>query len=296
MRVFVTGATGTIGSVVVADLLDGGHEVLALARSDASAQTLTKRGMAVLRGELDDLESLRTGAASADGVIHLAFNHEDFSAEGFQRAMAQEATCVETFGAALAGTHKPLVIASGTPMMPGQVSTERDTPPPDGPIGARFRNAQAVIALAARGVRSSVVRLPRSVHARGERSGFASVLVDAARRTGVSGYVGAGTQRWPAVHRLDAARLFRLALERAQPGTTVHAVADEGDSMVSIAEVIGRVLGVPVRSVPAESFGFLGQVFALDQPSSSTWTRQTFDWQPAHPSLLADLEAGNYPS
>ena len=151
MRVFVTGATGTIGSVVVADLLDGGHEVLALARSDASAQALTKRGMAVLRGELDDLESLRTGAASADGVIHLAFNHEDFSAEGFQRAMVQEATCVETFGAALAGTHKPLVIASGTPMMPGQVSTERDTPPPDGPIGARFRNAQAVIALAAPG-------------------------------------------------------------------------------------------------------------------------------------------------
>lgn len=294
MRVFVTGATGTIGSVVVADLIAGGHEVLALARSEASAQSLAASGVGVLRGDLDDLDSLRAGAARADGVIHLAFGHDDMSAAGFRRSMAQESAAVETFGAALEGSGRALVIASGTPMVPGRVSTEKE--PLTGPVGARGRNAQAVIDLAARGVRSAVVRLPRSVHAQGVRSGFASLLVEAARRTGISGYVGDGTQRWPAVHRLDAARLFRLVLERAEPGTVVHAVGDEGDPMRSIAEVIGRVLAVPVQSVPAETFGFLGDVFALDQPASSAWTRERFDWRPTHPSLLADLEAGNYPA
>jgi nucleoside-diphosphate-sugar epimerase len=162
-------------------------------------------------------------------------------------------------------------------------------------VGARGHNAQTVLGLAVRGVRSAIVRLPRSVHARGERSGFASVLIETARRTGVSGYVGDGTQRWPAVHRIDAARLFRLVLERADPGTVAHAVGDEGDPMRSIAGVIGRVLGLPVQAVPAETFGMLGNLFALDQPSSSAWTREKFDWRPSHPSLLADLEAGGYP-
>ena len=208
MRVFVTGASGTIGSVVVADLIAGGHEVLALARSDASEQSLAKPGVSVLRGHLDDLDTLRAGAVRADGVIHLAFGHDDLSAAGIQKSMAQEAATIETFGAALEGSGKPFVVASGTPGVPGRASTEKDPPLTEGLIGARGRNAQAVVALAARGVRSSVVRLPRSVHAQGERSGCASMLVDSARRTGISSYVGDGTQRWPAVHRLDAAPSF----------------------------------------------------------------------------------------
>lgn len=296
MRVFVTGASGTIGSVVIADLLGAGHHVLALARSDASAQSLAKSGVAVLRGDLDDLVRLRQGAVESDGVIHLAFGHDDFSAGGFQKSMTQEAAAVEAFGAALEGSGKPFVIASGTPIVPGRASTEKDPPLTEGPVGLRGRTAQVVVGLASRGVRSAIVRLPRSVHAQGQRSGFASLLVETARRTGVSGFVGDGAQRWPAVHRIDAARLFRIVLERADPGAVVHAVGNEGDSMRSIAEVIGRVLGLPVQSVPADTFGFLGSVFALDQSSSSAWTRETFDWSPSHPSLLADLEAGNYPA
>jgi nucleoside-diphosphate-sugar epimerase len=297
MRVFVTGATGTIGSVVVPELIAAGHEVLALARSDKSAQSLAAAGIAALRGDLDDPASLRAGAARTDGVLHLAFSHDgDRSPAGFQKSMTQEATAVETFGAALEGSGKPLVIASGTSGVPGRASTEQDPPITEGPVGGRGRNAQTVLGFAARGVRSAVVRLPRSVHARGERSGFASVLVETARRTGISGYVGDGTQRWPAVHRLDAARLFRLVLERAEPGTVAHAVGDEGDPMRSIAEVIGRVLGLPVQAVPTETFGILGNLMARDQPSSSAWTRETFDWRPSHPSLLADLEAGGYPA
>ncbi len=226
-------------------------------------------------------------------MIHLAFG-ADFN--NFEKSVARETLAVETFGAALEGSGKPLVIASGTPAMPGRTSTEADAFPTDGPVGGRGRNAQAVVDLAERGVRSAVVRLPRSVHAAGGRCGFASVLIDSARRTGVSGYVGDGTQRWPAVHRLDAARLFRLVLEQAAPGTVAHAVADEGDTMRSIAEVIGRQLDLPVEAVPAENFGFLGHIFAVDQPSSSALTREKFGWKPTHPSLLEDLEAGNYPA
>lgn len=296
MRVFITGATGTIGSAVVGELLTAGHQVLALARSDASAASLEKRGAAVLRGDLDDHDSLRKGAVESDGVIHSAFNHDDFSAEGFQKSMTQEAAAVETFGAALEGSGKPFVIASGTPIAAGRASTEKDPPLTDGPVGLRGRTAQAVLDLARRGVRSGIVRLPRSVHERGVRYGFASLLIETARRAGFSGYVGDGAQRWPAVHRLDAARLFRLVLERGEPGTVAHAVGVEGDSMRSIAEVIGRGLGLPAQSAPAEAFGYLGGIFALDQPSSSAWTREKFDWSPTHPTLLADLEAGNYPA
>ena len=292
MRVFVTGATGGIGSVVVPELIAEGHEVLGLARSDTSAQALTAAGASVLRGDLNNPESLRAGANQSDGVIHLAFG----SANDFPRAIAEETLAVEPFGTALEGSGKPFVIASGTPAVPGRAATEQDPWPTDGPVGGRGRNAQSVLGLAERGVRSAVVRLPRSVHAKGERCGFASVLVDAARRSGVSGYVGDGTQRWPAVHRLDAARLFRLVLERASPGTVAHAVADEGDTMRSIAEIIGRQLDLPVGIIPAESFGFLGNVFGVDQPASSALTRETFRWQPTHPSLLEDLEAGNYPA
>ena len=292
MRVFVTGATGGIGSAVVPELLTAGHEVLGLARSEASAQALIAAGAAVLRGDLADPDSLSAGAAQADGVIHLAFGN-DFDA--FERCVAEETLAVATIGAALEGSGKPLVIASGTPAAAGRASTEQDQMPVDGPVGGRGRNAQAVLGLAAEGVRSSVVRLPRSVHAAGGPYGFASLLIAAAQRTGVSGYVGDGSQRWPAVHRLDAARLFRLALEIAAPGTVAHAVADEGDTMRSIAEVIGRRLGLPVEAVPAASFGFLGTIFGVDQPSSSAATRATFDWQPVHPSLLDDLETGGFP-
>jgi nucleoside-diphosphate-sugar epimerase len=292
MRVFVTGATGGIGSVLVPELMTAGHEVLGLARSEASAQALSAVGASVQRGDLDDLESLRDGAAQSDGVIHLAFG-ADFN--NFEKSVARETLAVETFGAALEESGKPLVIASGTPAISGRTSTEADAFPTDGPVGGRGRNAQAVVDLAERGVRSAVVRLPRSVHAAGGRCGFASVLIDNARRTGVSGYVGDGTQRWPAVHRLDAAQLFRLVLEQGVPGTVVHAVADEGDTMHSIAEVIGRQLDLPVEAVPSENFGFLGHIFAVDQPSSSALTREKFGWKPTHPSLLEDLEAGNYP-
>lgn len=293
MRVFITGASGGIGSAVVPEVIAAGHEVLALARSDASAQAITAAGATALRGDLNDPDSLRAGAAEADGVIHLAFGN-DFT--DFGKCVAEEALAVETFGAALKGTGKPLVIASGTPAVPGRPSTEEDPAPTEGPVGGRGRNAQAVLDLAAEDVRSGVVRLPRSVHARGGPYGFASVLIEAARRTGVSGYVGDGTQRWPAVHRLDAARLFRLVLEEAAPGTVAHAVADESDSMRAIAEVIGRQLGLPTEAVPTENFGFLGSVFAVDQPASSAITREKFNWQPTHPSLLEDLEAGNYPA
>jgi nucleoside-diphosphate-sugar epimerase len=293
MRVFVTGATGGIGSVVVTELIAAGHEVLGLARSDTSAQALNAAGASALRGDLGDPESLRAGAAESDGVIHLAFSN-DFT--NLPKAIAEETLAVETLGAALEGSGKPLVFASGTPQAPGRASTEQDPASTEGPLGGRGRNANTILSFAERGVRSALVRLPRSVHAAGGRCGFASVLIEAARRTAVSGYVGDGTQRWPAVHRLDAARLFRLVLEHADPGTVAHAVGDEGDTMRSIAETIGRQLGLPTEIVPAESFGFLGNVFGVDQPASSAWTRERFDWQPTHPSLLADLEAGNYPA
>lgn len=291
MRVFVTGATGGIGSAVVPELIGAGHEVLALARSDASARAARSMGADVLRGDLDDPESLSEGAGRADGVIHLAFLHFD----DFAKAVAQETAAVNAFGAALAGSGKPFAMASGTPPVPGRVATERDSMSTQGPIGGRGRNAQTALELAAKDVRSAVVRLPRSVHRAGGPCGFASLLVEAARRTGVSGYVGDGSQRWPAVHVLDAARLFRLVLEDAAPGTVAHAVADEGDPMRALAEVIGRRLDLPTAAVQADHFGFFGAVFAVDQPASSELTRQRFGWRPAHPSLIEDLEAGNYP-
>ncbi|MDX6740227.1 SDR family oxidoreductase [Actinocorallia sp. A-T 12471] len=293
MRVFVTGANGLIGSAVVPELITAGHEVVGLARSDTSAQTVAEMGADVLRGDLDDADALRAGAADADAVIHLAFGH-DFTK--FAEATAQEAAVIETFAAVLRGTGKALVTASGTPAIPGRTSTEDDPAPTEGPNGGRGRNAKTVLDLAADGVRSAVVRLPRSVHERGEGYGFSSILIDAARRTGVSGYVGDGSQRWPAVHRRDAARLFRLVLEDAAPGTVAHAVADEGDPMRALAEAIGHQLNTPVKPVAAEDFGFLGSVFALDQPSSSARTRAAFGWEPTHPSLLTDLNSGDYPA
>jgi len=289
VHVFVTGGTGLIGSAVVAELLGNGHTVVALARSDASALALKSAGAEPFRGDLADLDALRTGAAQADGVIHLAFGN-DFSSPGaLARAVAEESSALATVGEELLNSDRPLVTVSGTPPVPGRLSTEADPLPTDGPVGGRSRTVMAVLNLASRGVRSSAVRMPRTVHNEG-KGGFAGMLTGIARRTRVSGYPADGTQRWPAVHALDAAVLFRLVLELAPAGTCWHAVGDEGDAVRDIAAVIGRRLGLPVETVPQDTYGPLGPIFATDQPASSTRTRETLGWEPTHLSLLEDLE------
>lgn len=292
MRVFVTGASGGIGSAVVSELIAADHQVVGLARSESSAATISQLGAEPLRGDVADLDVLKQAAGDTDGVIYLAFNH-DFTQAG--DSMGAEARAVGALGEALVGTGKPLVLAGGTPQAAGRPSTEDDPFATEGPMAGRGRTGQAVIDLAERGVRSSVVRLPRSVHDAGGRYGFASMLIQAAQHSGVSAYVGDGAQRWPAVHRDDAARLFRLALEEAAPGSVLHAVGDEADPMRAIADVIGRRLDLPVESAPAENFGMLGVIFGVDQPSSSALTRERFGWNPTHPTLLEDLETGDYP-
>ncbi|MEU8735541.1 SDR family oxidoreductase [Streptomyces tendae] len=293
MRVFVTGASGSIGSVVIPELISAGHEVLGLVRSQTGATAVASAGATPLRGDLRDLDCLRTGAARADGVINLAFSNDWTN---LKQGIDDETRAIHTLATALAGSGKPFVHAGLTPMMPGHTSTEEDPDTVSGPVGGRGRNSEMVLSLAARGVRSSVVRLPRAVHQRGSAYGFCTALIAAAQKTGVSTYVGDGTQRWPAVNRQDIAPLFRIALENAAPGTVLHAVADEGDTMKSLAEAIGRVLGVPVESAPPERFDLLGHMFALDMPSSSALTRQQFGWQPTHSSQLDDLNAGGYPN
>ncbi|GLV75966.1 SDR family oxidoreductase [Streptomyces hygroscopicus] len=289
MHVFITGGTGTIGSAVVAELLGNGHTVLALARSDGSAQILENAGAKVLRGEIADLDVLRAGAAQSDGVISLAFSRDYSDPDGLAQAVAQESAAIAALGNELIGSDRPIVTVSGTPWVPGRPSTETDPLPTDGPVGGRGRSVNALLELASRGVRATAVRMPRTVHNEGQ-GGFAGLLADTARRTGVAGYPGDGTQRWPAVHALDAAVLFRLALESAPAGTAWHAVADEGDAVRDIATVIGRRLGLPVEAVSEETFGPFGPIFAMDQPASSTHTRNALGWQPTHPSLLEDLE------
>jgi nucleoside-diphosphate-sugar epimerase len=290
MHVFVTGGTGTIGSAVVAELLGHGHAVLALARSDASARALQDAGADPLRGEIADLAVLRAGAARCDGVISLAFSRDYGDPGALGHAIAQEGAALAALGSELAGSGRPVVAVSGTPWVPGRACTEADPLPADGPVAGRGRSVGALLELASRGVRASAVRMPRTVHNQG-KGGFAGLLADRARRTGVCGYPGDGTQRWPAVHALDAAALFRLALESAPAGTSWHAVADEGDAVRDIAAVIGRRLGLPVEAVPAEAFGPFGPIFTMDQPASSARTRDALGWHPGHPSLLQDLES-----
>lgn len=292
MRIFVTGASGWVGSAVVPELIGAGHQVLGLARSDSSAEAVVARGAEVLRGDLDDLDALRVGAAECDGVIHLAFGH-DFSR--FDASVQTDARAIEAFGTALEGSGKPLVVTAGTPAIPGRVATERDRPefPPGSPVAGRAANALATLDLASRGVRSSVVALPRTVHGEGDQ-GFVSWLIADAREKGVAGYVGDGSQRWPAVHVADTGRLFRLAVEQAPAGSMLHAVGDEGVPIRDIAEVIGRHLGLPTASRPADDFGFLGTVLSLDQPASSGLTRTLLGWRPTGPSLLEDLDKGHY--
>ena len=289
MRVFLTGGTGTIGSAVTAELLAHGHTVLALARSGDSARALTAAGAEPLRGALGDLDVLRAGAAASDGVIQLAFSRDYSTADALVAGIAEETAALTALGESLVGSDRPLVTVSGTPWIPGRASTEADPLPTEGPVGGRGATVTAILRLAERGVRTSAVRMPRTVHDRG-RGGFAGLLTDAARRTGVAGYPGDGTQRWPAVHARDAASLFRLALEHAPGGTAWHAVADEGDAVRDIAAVVGRRLGLPVAAVPEEAFGPFGPIFAMDQPASSARTREALGWEPVHPSLLADLE------
>ncbi len=289
MRVFITGATGLIGSAVTVELLSAGHSVTALARSDASAAKAEAAGAEVIRGGLADLDVLRAGAEGADGVIHLAFGNDFSSSEALERNIAEESAALDAIGQTLLGTGRPLVTVSGTPFVPGRASTEADPVPAEGPVAGRGVSVNRALALAGRGVRASAVRLPRTVHRDGD-GGFAGFLTRMARQAGVAAYPGDGTQRWPAVHALDAAVLFRLALERAPGGTAWHAVADEGDAVRDIAAVIGRRLGLPVESRPAEAFGPLGAVFVVDQPASSARTRAELGWTPTHPSLLDDLE------
>jgi nucleoside-diphosphate-sugar epimerase len=305
MRVFVTGASGWIGSAVVPELLGAGHRVIGLARSDASADALEAAGAEVHRGTLDDLDSLRDAAAASDGVIHLAFKHDLAFSGDFEGAADADRRAVETLVEALAGSDRPFVLASGTlGVAPGQVAREQDGHGPAPAVGAwgegpstRRATAEYVLSLASRGVRSSVMRLPPTNHGDGD-NGFIATLVGIAREKGVSGHIGDGTNRWPAVHRLDSARLFRLALEHAPAGSTLHAVADEGVPIREVAEVIGRHLDLPVVSIAAEDAGehftWLAGFLGVDSPASSVLTRELLGWQPTQPGLIADLDQGHY--
>ncbi|RZK62197.1 MAG: SDR family oxidoreductase [Hymenobacter sp.] len=292
MRVFVTGATGFIGSAVVPELLKAGHQVLGLARSDKSAEALAAAGAAAHRGSLEDLDSLARGAAAADGVIHLGFVH-DFA--NYAAAAETDRRAIEALGEALAGTNRPLVTTSGLLGLgtPGRPATEHDAPSPHSP---RLSEA-ATHAQVAKGVRASVVRLAPSVHGRGDY-GFVPMLINCARQKGVAVYGGDGSNRWPAVHRLDAAQLFRLALEQGVAGASYHGTAEEGIPMRELMAVIGRHLGLPVAAKsPAEIADYLGWIVpfaALDAPSSSAFTQQQLGWHPSQKGLLADLEEGYY--
>ncbi|HEY6497230.1 MAG TPA: SDR family oxidoreductase [Trebonia sp.] len=297
MRVFVTGATGWIGSVVVRELLTAGHQVVGLARSGGSAARVTAAGAEVFTGSLEDTDGLRAAAAEADGVIHTGYVH-DFSPTGDPAAAAAlDGRVIAAFGEALAGTGKPLVVASALPPAPaGGVSTE-DVRSPENPAHPRVSEPAALAVAAGAGVRASVVRLPPSVHGEGDYW-FVPIFIGIARKTGVSAYIGDGGNVWPAVHRVDAARLFRIALEQAPAGTLLNAVADEGVPFREIAEVIGRHLRVPARSIAAEDardqFGTLAGFAATDVPASSAITRERFGWRPVEPGLIADLELGHY--
>ena len=295
MRVFVTGATGFIGSAVVRELLEAGHKVVGLARSDASAASLRKAGVEVHRGDLEDLDSLRSGADAADGVIHTAFNN-NFS--DYQGVADADRLAVETLGEALAGSGRPLVVTSVTTLLTqGRIGTEDEPPDPSSPSVVRMGSEVAAVSMAEQGVRTAAVRLPPSVH--GERDhGFVPTLIDVARNKGVSAYLGDGSNRWPAVHRLDVAHLYRLALENAAAGTRVHAVADEGIPFRDIAEVIGQNLGVNVEAMSsdeaADHFGWLAMFVPIDNPMSNSLTQERLGWCPREAGLLADMSESGY--
>ena len=292
MRVFVTGATGFIGSAIVEELINAGHQVLGLARSDAAAKSLIAAGANVHRGSLEDHESLRSGAAAADGVIHTAFIH-DFSNYG--PAAEADRRAIETLGGVLTNSDRPLIVTSGSLLAQrrGPLATEEDAHDPNFPR----KSEDAALALASRGVRASVLRLPPSVHGNGDH-GFVPQLISIAREKGVSAYIGDGLNRWPAVHRLDAAHLYRLILEKASTGATYHGVADEGVPTREIAEAIGRGQNLPVvsksREEAADHFGWIARFFGIDAPASSALTQERLGWRPIQPGLITDLKAAHY--
>jgi nucleoside-diphosphate-sugar epimerase len=292
MRIFVTGATGFIGSAIVRELIGGGHQVLGLVRSEKGVKDLIAAGAEAHRGSLEDLESLRSGAAASDGVIHTAFTH-DFANYG--PAAEADKRAIETLGDALAGSDRPLIVTSGTLLTQtqGQLATEKDAPNPDFPR----KSEEAALTLSSRGVRVGVLRLPPSVHGKGDH-GFVPHLISLAREKGVSAYIGDGLNRWPAVHRLDAAQLYRLLVEKGSVGGCYHGVGDEGVPTREIAEVIGRHLNIPVVSKSldeaADHFGWIGRFFGIDGPASSAQTKEQLAWRPVQPGLIADLDAGHY--
>jgi nucleoside-diphosphate-sugar epimerase len=295
MRVFVTGATGFIGQAIVYELSVAGHSVLGLARSKAAAEALVRIGVEAHRGDLSNLSSLANAARACDGVIHTAFIHE-FSA--YAAAAEIDRQAVAAIAAALEGSGKPFVSTSGTALLaPGRVGTEEDDPASGSAAAPRAASETAVLTAATHGVRTSIVRLPPSVHDIGDH-GFVPALIDVARRTGVSAFVGDGANRWPAVHRRDAARLYRLALERAAPGSRLHGVAEEGVALRAIAQMIGERLGIPVRSITesdaSRHFDWMARFVAIDNPASSAITRETLRWRPQEPDLLTNMRNSAY--
>lgn len=295
MRVFVTGASGWIGSPAIDELLSAGHQVVGLARSDRSAAALEAKGVIVRRGDLDDLDSIRTGAADADAVVHLANKHDFDHPELSNKA---ERDAVETIGTALAGTDRLFVIASGVAgLTQGRTATEKDPSPFHGPDSPRGGSENLALSFAERGVRAISARFAPTVHGAGDH-GFIATLVSVARDRGVAGYVGDGTNRWSAVHQSDAGRLVRLAVEQAAAGTVLHAIGEEGVPTRDIAEAIGRGLGVPARAIDPEDaqshFGWIGTFFGMDAAASSTHTQQLLGWTATGPTLLEDLAADAY--
>ncbi len=298
MRIFITGASGHVGSAVIPELLGAGHDVVGLARSDMAAAAVEALGAEVHRSSLDDLDNLRKTATASDGVIHLAFKHEEMNAGDLEGPLGADLLAIEAIGESLAGTGKPFVGTSGTiPLAFGGVegvATEADVLP----AGPRIDAENAVIALAERGVRSSVVRLPPLVHSPLDHTGYTPALISFARDKGKAGYPGDGLNRWPAGHSLDAAHLYRLAIERAPAGSRLHAIGDGGVRFREIAEVIGSNLGVPAVSIGEEEivdyFDFLAFFVSLDNPASSLLTQELLDWSPTHPGLIDDLNQGHY--